>query len=253
MSSQWINHVKELSKKHNIKYNESLKNKQCKSEYHKMKGGGLFDMAQNAFNISSMPPNVKNLLDKYGDAKINYIKLNRSPVQGSVQFLLNKFSKNGNNFQKELSKLPYESIYHLQMIFSTVKGRVVLEKNERLNMAERPKETETININFNPNLTIRQIYNNGLKLAGDKLFYTYNASSNNCQNFILFLLKGSQLDTPENIAFTKQDTSTLFQKDPKLRKIANSFVKIGAIANTTMSGGKIQYNIPNRKIKFEIK
>ena len=185
--------------------------------------------------------------------KINYIKLNRSPVQGSVQFLLNKFSKNGNNFQKELSKLPYESIYHLQMIFSTVKGRVVLEKNERLNMAEKPKETETININFNPNLTIRQIYNNGLKLAGDKIFYTYNASSNNCQNFILFLLKGSQLDTPENIAFTKQDTSTLFQKDPKLRKIANSFVKIGAIANTTMSGGKIQYNIPNRKIKFEIK
>jgi hypothetical protein len=66
------------------------------------------------------------------------------------------------------------------MIFSTEKGRVVLEKNERLNMAERPKETETININFNPNLTIRQIYNNGLKLAGEKLFCTYNASSNNC-------------------------------------------------------------------------
>ncbi len=75
------------------------------------------------------------------------------------------------------------------MIFTTDKGRVVLEKNERVNMAERPKETEILNVPFNNNLTIRQIYENGLKVAGKKLFYSYNASSNNCQKFVLFLLK----------------------------------------------------------------
>lgn len=210
-----------------------------------MEGEGIFDSLMKT-STGSMPANVKALLDKYGDVKINSIKLNRTPVQGAVQFLMNKFSKNGNNFQKELSKLPYESIYHLQMIFNTVKGRVVLEKNERINMQERPTETETININFNPNLTIREIYNNGLKIAGDKLFYSYNASSNNCQNFILFLLKGSKLDTPEAINFTKQDTTALFQKDPNLRKIANSFVKIGAVVNTTMNGGNIKKDIKKK-------
>jgi glycerol kinase len=43
--------------------------------------------------IGSMLPNVKSLLEKYGDAKISNIKLNKTPVQGAVQFLLNKFSK----------------------------------------------------------------------------------------------------------------------------------------------------------------
>ena len=37
-SSSWINHVKEFSKKHKMKYSEALKNAQCKSEYNKSKG-----------------------------------------------------------------------------------------------------------------------------------------------------------------------------------------------------------------------
>jgi hypothetical protein len=222
-----------------------------KEELNKMKGGFLFNgLSMNA--IGSMPPNVKTLLDKYGDAKISNIKLNKTPVQGAVQFLLNKFSKGGNSFQQELSKLPYDSIYHLQMIFTTDKGRVVLEKNERVNMAERPKETEILNVPFNSNLTIRQIYDNALKLAGEKLFYSYNASSNNCQNFVIFLLKGSNLLTPQSQEFTKQDTSSLFQKDPRLRKIANSFVKIGSVIDATMQGGELQIKKRGRPKKYYI-
>ena len=30
----WIQHVKEFSKKHKMKYGEALKNAQCKTEYH---------------------------------------------------------------------------------------------------------------------------------------------------------------------------------------------------------------------------
>jgi hypothetical protein len=224
-------------------------NKICSADI-EIEGGLLFNgLLQSKNAIGSMPPNVKSLLDKYGDAKISNIKLNKTPVQGAVQFLLNKFSKGGNNFQNELSKLPYDSIYHLQMIFTTDKGRVVLEKNERVNMAERPKETEILNVPFNSNLTIRQIYDNALKVAGEKLFYSYNASSNNCQNFVLFLLKGSNLLTPQSQEFTKQDTSSLFQKDPRLRKIANSFVKIGAVINATMQGGELQITKKGRPKK----
>ena len=38
MKSKWVMHVMDFSKKHRIKYNEALKNSQCKSEYHKTKG-----------------------------------------------------------------------------------------------------------------------------------------------------------------------------------------------------------------------
>ena len=190
-------------------------------------------------STQNMPPNVKTLLAKYGNASIKYIKINRTPVNSGITYALNMFSKGGKNFNNEFKKLPYESLYHLQLIFSTSAGRCVLEKNERVNMAEQPKETETMDVRFPAGLTINQIYSNGLKLAGNDKFYKYNASSNNCQNFILYLLQGSRLTTPENVAFTKQDTSTLFAKDPKLRKIANSLTTIGAKANIIQQGGTI--------------
>lgn len=41
MPSQWINHVKEFSKKNNMKYGECLSNPQCKAEYQKIKGSGM--------------------------------------------------------------------------------------------------------------------------------------------------------------------------------------------------------------------
>ena len=36
--SEWVNHVKQFSEKHKMKYNEAMKNKQCKDEYQKKKG-----------------------------------------------------------------------------------------------------------------------------------------------------------------------------------------------------------------------
>ena len=36
--SEWVNHVKAFSEKHKMKYNEAMKSKQCKDEYHKKKG-----------------------------------------------------------------------------------------------------------------------------------------------------------------------------------------------------------------------
>jgi hypothetical protein len=191
-------------------------------------------------STQNMPPNVKTLLAKYGNASIKYIKINRTPLSSGITYALNMFSKGGNNFNNEFKKLPYESLYHLQLIFSTSAGRLCIEKNVRVNASEQPKETETMNVNFPAGLTINQIYENSLNLAGNDKFYKYNASSNNCQNFILFLLQGSRLTTPENIAFTKQNTSTLFAKDPKLRKIANSLTTIGAKANIIQQGGTLQ-------------
>ena len=38
MKSSWVTHVLQWSEKHKMKYNDALKNAQCKSEYHKSKG-----------------------------------------------------------------------------------------------------------------------------------------------------------------------------------------------------------------------
>lgn len=188
--------------------------------------------------VTGEPPNLTSLLNKYGNARIQYIKINRTPVQKGMTSALNFFSKNKNNFLNEFAKLPYDSLYHLQMIISTDKGRVVLEKNERINMSERPIETETINVTFPVGLTIRQIYDNGKRVMGSK-FFTYSASSNNCQDFIMGLLTGSNLNSPQVTAFTKQNTATLFKNDSRLRKISNTVTDIGARANAVFQGGEL--------------
>lgn len=183
------------------------------------------------------PPNVAKLLAKYGNAQIKYIKVNRSPVNAGITTALNMFSKGGNSFLNEFKKLPYTDLYHLSLILSTSVGRVSLEKNERLNMSEKSKEDLTLNVAFPEGLTINQIYDNGLKIA-DK-FYKYNGANNNCQDFIIYLLKGSRLATAENSAFTKQDTTTLFKEDPRLRKISNTMTTICAKVNVIQQGGSL--------------
>lgn len=261
MPNKWTEHVYEYAKKNNLTYRQALCDAECKNEYNKIEGGSMNDILQKSMtgfidtpinkpvitpnlvgkiikNDYGEPPNVSEMLKKYGDAQIIYIKINRKPVDKMMTWLLNLLSKNRNNFNKELNKLPYDKLYHLQMIFSTSKGRVVLEKNERINMSEKPKESEFIFVEFPPDLTIRKIYDNAKRVLGYR-FYKYNAYTANCQDFVMGLLKGSNLQTNENILFTKQDTKTLFSKDPRLRKIANTTTDMGAMFNALMQGGEL--------------
>ena len=63
---------------------------------------------------------------------------------------------------------------------------------------------------------------------GDEKFFTYNAVSNNCQDFLLAFLQPSNIGTPENYTFVKQDTESLFRRLPILQKIAKSTTDLGA-------------------------
>jgi hypothetical protein len=197
------------------------------------------------------PPVVTKMLQKYGDAKLIYIKVNRQPVQAMVQKMLNFFSKDGNNFKKELAKTPYDDIYHLSMQFKTDKGRVLLEKNDRINMTERPKEVETMDVQFPQGLTIRQIYDNAYKKMG-KDFFPYSSRYNNCQNFVLNLLQASGLSTHELELFVKQDVDNIFKSDPRLQKIANTFTDLGARVNVLTEGGTIQAR-PKGRPKYSVR
>jgi hypothetical protein len=198
------------------------------------------------------PPVVTKMLQKYGNAKLMYIKVNRQPVQAVVQKMLNFFSKDRNNFKKELAKTPYDDIYHLSMQFKTDKGRVLLEKNDRINMTEKPHEVETMDVQFPQGLTIRQIYDNAYKKMG-KDFFPYSSRYNNCQNFVLNLLQASGLSTPELELFVKQDVDNIFQTDPRLQKIANTFTDLGARVNVLTEGGTIQTRPKGRPPKYSVR
>ena len=71
-----------------------------------MKGQGLGQMQHSMNNLflesASMPPNVKDILNRRGDAIVNSIRIGRTPVQSAIQGIL-----------KTLSTVPYDQLFHL--------------------------------------------------------------------------------------------------------------------------------------------
>jgi len=68
---------------------------------------------------------------------------------------------------------------------------------------------------------------------GDR-FLPYQSASNNCQVFIMGVLDGNGLNNSELTAFVKQDTKSIFAKNPALRNFANTKTDIGGYGNATL-------------------
>ena len=116
------------------------------------KGKGLGQLQHSVNNIfletATMPPNVKDILNRRGDAIVNSIKIGRTPVQSAIQGIL-----------KTLSTVPYDNLFHLFMIFKTSKGDILFEKNARINASTTiPKSEEWFDINSVPNKTLMIIF-----------------------------------------------------------------------------------------------
>lgn len=84
--NSWIKHVKEYSKKHNMKYNEALKDSNCKAAYKSSKnqdGKGIVSDGINVVKkaakkvvknkLNNIVDNSTNKLNKMGKDKVNEI------------------------------------------------------------------------------------------------------------------------------------------------------------------------------------
>ena len=68
MANKWIQHVKQYSKNNNIKYNDALKDPNCKSSY--KKGMGIMENGMNYLKNEGkkyLKSKVKNLVDTGAD------------------------------------------------------------------------------------------------------------------------------------------------------------------------------------------
>jgi hypothetical protein len=111
-----------------------------------MKGSGLGQIQHSMNNLflesATMPPNVKDILNRRGDAIVNSIKIGRTPVQSAIQGIL-----------KTLSTVPYDDLFHLFMVFNTSKGEILLEKNARINASLTiPKSEDWYDLNDVPKI-----------------------------------------------------------------------------------------------------
>jgi hypothetical protein len=166
----------------------------------------------------------KNTLKEVGDAKVFGAKLYRTPVPDYLIEILNVVSLG--DFKKKLKDTEYDKLFHLGIILETSKGRVLIEKNEVINVSKSiPSKTEGYEEKevtlHNHNLTVQEVLDNTQRVLQDR-FFKYSAYDNNCQNFILSLLKANNIGSEKDKEFVKQDTEELFKSNPYLRKLANT-------------------------------
>ena len=170
-----------------------------------------------------VPQNVKTALNEIGTNKIISARLGRTPVQAIIQGAL-----------KTVANVPYDDLFHLFIELTLDNGQKwVLEKIERINLVKEDRTKKAgaeFTSSFPVNKSVDELFQNTKNRMGDK-FLPYQSASNNCQYFIMGVLYGNGLNNSERTAFVKQDTKAIFEKNPALRKFANTLTDIGGYGN----------------------
>ena len=189
----------------------------------------------------NVPQNVKNALSKIGNNKIISARCGRTPVQAVIQGAL-----------KAVATVPYDTLFHLFIELTLGNGQKwVLEKIERINLVKEDrsnKQGAEFTSSFPVNKTMNELFQNTKNKMGDR-FLPYQSASNNCQVFIMGVLDGNGLNNSERTSFVKQDTKSIFAKNPALRKFANTLTDIGGYGNATLQ----EISKPINKIEEALK
>jgi len=161
-------------------------------------GDGIKDMYQTTkrvvskllFGDHSLPQNVIKFLKENGELTLVRGNLNRKPISSKINLALNVVSLN--QFQRNLDNTPYDELFHLSLDAELSNGKIVkIEKLERVSLTyiskfdDIPGDNSAIPL---PNITLNEFINNGYREMGDK-FFSYSGYNNNCQMFLLGLLR----------------------------------------------------------------
>jgi hypothetical protein len=214
-----------------------------------MQTKNIYDLVINNKNNYSI--SVSNSLKKYGKNKISRIILNRTPLGSMMNTALNVSS--GFEFLNKLKQSPYDSLFHLAAILILDNGKkLMFEKVETMSLKEvsgNPfqKGSESLEIQQLPNLSVSELINNTRRIMGDNKFFTYNASSNNCQSFLVKMMEANIPNYQQYVNFIKQNTEFVYKNSPNFRKFSNTMTTTGRVLGVLTGQGLQHENKPKNK------
>ena len=208
-------------------------------------GGGPFSAIREAYTrfrtaIKGRPgysPQVREILEKYGNNEVREIKIYRIPIASAIDRLGNLLSQNKLNEAKKASN--YDNLFHL---FATIRldNNILLkaEKNQQIDVEQTSPEASTDYKQVNPeNITLSNLFQKGENTQGTRNWFDYDAFTNNCQKFIYNLLKGSNLLTPDITNFVLQDISQVARAIPAVvRRLATAITTAANRAHILLKG-----------------
>ena len=192
-------------------------------------GEGIFDNIKALlFGRKDLPPNARNVLKKNGNDQIAYIQVARNPLSTFTKLGMDAISLG--DFSRKAKKLPYDKLFHLYMIVTLKNGKnILIEKNDVINMEYRGvrKNAESKRVAVNKSLTLNTMMANTKKYMGKK-FLPYSGFNNNCQDFLMAIMKSNGLGNSDTYKFVKQHTTSIFKGNPTFRKVTDFITDLGA-------------------------
>ena len=170
-------------------------------------GGSILNDVWNFIQSSkrdNFPPSVRTILAKYGNEKIIWMKVCRTPIDGIISKALNWLTLG--LFQYNMKKMNYESMFHLYLLVRLSNGLYLkIEKNHVIKFEiVSPMSKVAVEMRDVPilkNLNLQTLISNAVKFRGPQI-YVYDSVYANCQDFVLAILQGNELQSDE--AFIKQ-------------------------------------------------
>ena len=191
------------------------------------------------------PPKVQAFINKYKNEIVRHITVMRTPINAVIQSILDKFG----------GKAPYDKLFHLRLQCTCRSGlKFTIEKNEVITVKtgfRKDKNDEFIHI---PNAFAVTIDNFLLKAetAMGKKYFIYNAASSNCQDFRLGIVNSNGVNNDKVNTFIKQNTKSIFEGHPNLRKFANSLTDLaGKVIDPIVQGGDLYFHHKTEEGRFD--
>jgi len=180
-------------------------------------------------------PPVRQFLKDHERVNVSSLTVSRKPIQNAINKALHLLT--GGSWEKSKEQLGYDTLYHLSLI---VNGDIIIEKNEVIKVAQAPQQTdkdEIMNVPVKGTVSLSQLLHNTRQNMGDANYFLYDAFNNNCQVFILSILKYNHLLTPDIEKFIDQSAYKLLEKNPSYTQgLAQTVTSLGALADVAKFG-----------------
>lgn len=239
----------------------------------KIVASGIMDILRDPIGtiketFQSIPTKLNNIstrtLDQYGGLPIQAIWIARTPLNNLLTGALNTIT-NG-KFIELQRKYGYDKLFHLALLIQLPNGRVIVEKNEVINIAPSKKsdfnnKTEYFAVPlFYKQLNLRGMIENTYKLMGNDKFYSYsalggNGQQNNCQDFVRAILSSNGLLSQQANQFIYQDMTNIV-KDLEnnnlgfVPKLLDHITDLGSKVSRLIGANKYNSIAQQRFIKF---
>lgn len=215
------------------------------STVNKHRGGSLLDLLNPRTLYSraklalagprqTAPPQIRSWLDQYGSETIVALRVCREPINAAIDVALNVISAGAWNKNKK--ELNYDSLFHLWILVTLADGKTWrLEKNQVVELKESSDSGQHhLDVPLGQPIALRRFIENGEKVPPS--LWVYSPDKANCQMFVISLLQGSGLLTPEIKQFTLQNAVGALGKESLASRVGNTLTDLAARFDLLLNG-----------------